>query len=92
LDELTREILTREVLNLWMQFRPTVIWVTHHIFEAVRLSDRVLVMTPRPGYIDTEVPVTLPHPRIETHTEFQLISNQLRASLGLLHQNSTNIQ
>ncbi|MGD2157905.1 MAG: ABC transporter ATP-binding protein [Anaerolineales bacterium] len=91
LDELTREILTWEVLKLWMQFRPTVVWVTHHIFEAVRLSDRVLVMTPRPGSINTEMIVPLTHPRIETNAEFQHISNQLRASLGFLHQNSTNL-
>jgi NitT/TauT family transport system ATP-binding protein len=91
LDELTREVLTREVLALWEQFRPTVIWVTHHIFEAVRLADRVLVMTHRPGHINTEVTVPLTHPRIETNPQYQRISNQLRAALGLLHQAGSNL-
>jgi len=83
LDELTREALTLEMLALWKRFHPTVIWVTHHIYEAVRLADRVLVMTPRPGRIADEVPVPMPRPRTETRDEFQRTIARLRASLGL---------
>jgi NitT/TauT family transport system ATP-binding protein len=83
LDELTREALTLEMLALWKRFHPTVIWVTHHIYEAVRLADRVLVMTTRPGRIADEVPVAMPRPRIETRDEFRSTITRLRTSLGL---------
>jgi NitT/TauT family transport system ATP-binding protein len=95
LDELTREQLTQEVLRLWAgsgrraavsddrsRAQPaTVIWVTHHIYEAVRLADRVLVMTPRPGRIAAEIPVGLPRPRDDRQPEFQAAVAELRALL-----------
>ena len=82
LDELTREELTTEVLRLWHTFRPTVLWVTHHIYEAVRMADRVLVMTPRPGCIRTELAVELPRPRDETAPEFTQLVRALREALA----------
>ena len=81
LDELTRETLIAELLQLWQQFRPTVVWVTHHIYEAVRLADRVLVMTPRPGQIAAEIIIDQPRPRQETHPEFLSIVDALRTQL-----------
>ncbi|MEN8174087.1 MAG: ABC transporter ATP-binding protein, partial [Chloroflexota bacterium] len=81
LDELTREILTGELLALWQQFRPTVVWVTHHIYEAVRLADRVLIMTPRPGRIAADIPISIPHPRDESQPEFHQIITTLREQL-----------
>jgi NitT/TauT family transport system ATP-binding protein len=81
LDELTREILTAELLDIWRQLRPTVIWVTHHIYEAARLADRVLVMTPRPGQIAAEIPVDLPRPRAESQPQFQHIITHIRTQL-----------
>jgi len=81
LDELTRENLTTELLHLWRQFRPTVVWVTHHIYEAVRLADRVLVMTPRPGEIAAEVAIDQPRPRDESQPAFQAIVADLRQKL-----------
>ena len=83
LDELTREELAGEVLALWQTFRPTVLWVTHHIHEAVRLADRVLVMSPRPGTIRAEIPVPLPRPRDDTAPEFQHLVRALRRALGI---------
>ncbi|WP_330999037.1 ABC transporter ATP-binding protein [Mangrovicoccus algicola] len=64
-DELTRERLNAELPPLWETAGATVILVTHSVTEAVRLSDRVLVMTPRPARIAADIPVPLPRPRAE---------------------------
>jgi NitT/TauT family transport system ATP-binding protein len=63
LDEFTREQMHVELLRLWSQQRFTAIFVTHNIFESAFLSDRVLVMTPRPGRIVADVEIDLPRPR-----------------------------
>jgi len=63
LDALTREQMSIDLLKLWQQIRNTVIFVTHSIEEAVFLSDRVIVMTPRPGTIDLDLKIELPRPR-----------------------------
>ncbi len=81
LDELTRERLGLELLSLWERFRPTVLWVTHHIYEAVRLADRVLVFTPRPARLTADLPVPLPRPRREDTPQFQALVRDVRAAL-----------
>jgi NitT/TauT family transport system ATP-binding protein len=63
LDALTRDQMALDLQHLWSRGRKTVLFITHSITEAVLLSDRVLVMTPRPGVIDTIVDVDLPRPR-----------------------------
>jgi NitT/TauT family transport system ATP-binding protein len=65
LDALTREKMGAELLNLWQERRTTVLMVTHSISEALLLSDRVLVLTPRPGRIGLDLAVDLPRPREE---------------------------
>jgi NitT/TauT family transport system ATP-binding protein len=67
------------LLRIWGRFRPTVLWVTHHLPEAVRLSDRVVMMSRRPGRIRAEIPIALPRPRDDTGPEFQAIVRQARA-------------
>jgi NitT/TauT family transport system ATP-binding protein len=65
LDALTRENMGDELLRIWQHERKTVLMVTHSISEALLLSDRVLVFSPRPGRIRTELLVDLPRPRSE---------------------------
>jgi NitT/TauT family transport system ATP-binding protein len=84
LDEMTRERLNSEVLRIWGQTGTTVIFVTHSIPEAVFLSTRVVVMSPRPGRITNVIDIDLPQPRNdqtrETDRYFELVT-EVRESL-----------
>jgi NitT/TauT family transport system ATP-binding protein len=63
LDALTREQMRVDLEELWLSTRKTVIFITHSIDEAVLLSDRVVVMSPRPGKIERVISIDLPRPR-----------------------------
>jgi NitT/TauT family transport system ATP-binding protein len=63
LDALTREVMNSEVLKIWDTTRKTVFMITHSISEAVFMSDRVVVMSPRPGRVIAEIPIALSRPR-----------------------------
>jgi len=63
LDQQTRLLLGDKVLQIQQQLRQTTLLITHNLTEAVQLSDRVLVMTYRPGRLKRIVPIDLPHPR-----------------------------
>jgi len=89
LDEITRNRLDREFSELSARENLTVLFVTHSIYEAVFLSSRVLVMTPRPGSIHAEFGIEAPRPRLDTFRstpEFAAQSAQLSEMLGSVMQ------
>jgi NitT/TauT family transport system ATP-binding protein len=84
LDEITRFRLNNDLLSLWRNLRKTVIFVTHSVFESVYLSERVIVMTARPGRIGSEFRITAPEPRAEdfrTSAEYALYCRKVSAAL-----------
>jgi NitT/TauT family transport system ATP-binding protein len=90
LDEMTRERMNSEVLRIWERTGTTIVFVTHSIPEAVFLSSRVVVMSPRPGRITKVIDVDLPRPRnVETRESsryFEIVTEvreALRAGGGL---------
>jgi len=84
LDALTRERMNAELLRIWSLHQRTVVMVTHSISEAVLLSDRILVFTPRPGRVRAEFAVPLERPRRSTLTAdpaFTQIAQAVRAEI-----------
>jgi NitT/TauT family transport system ATP-binding protein len=85
LDEITRQRLNEELLRLWQQDRWTGLFITHNVYEAVFLSQRVLVMSARPGHIlaDIKVPFTYPrNPDLRATPEFVQIAETISRQLG----------
>jgi NitT/TauT family transport system ATP-binding protein len=87
LDEFTRESLQEQLLDLWSELAATVVFVTHSVSEAVRLSDRIVVMAPRPGRIIDVIDIDLPRPRgpelleaPEFHRYEDLVRDSLRGA------------
>jgi ABC-type nitrate/sulfonate/bicarbonate transport system ATPase subunit len=91
LDALTRRMLQGELLRIWQEYKKTIVFVTHSVAEAVYLSDRVVVMTARPGLVKMIVPIDLPHPRnvasegfrnIERHI-YEVLDEELAKSFSI---------
>jgi NitT/TauT family transport system ATP-binding protein len=84
LDEITRDRMNMELQRIWMETSTSVLFITHSIAEAVFLSDRVLVMSSRPGTIDFDCDIPLPRPRTEATREqddFFHLCAEIRARL-----------
>jgi NitT/TauT family transport system ATP-binding protein len=81
LDELTRTALADELLAIWRQFRPTVLWVTHHLSEAVRMADRIVILSARPGRVQGQIAVPIHRPRDDTAPEFLAVLKAAREML-----------
>ncbi|MHB1175967.1 MAG: ABC transporter ATP-binding protein [Sulfuriferula sp.] len=80
LDAQTRVVMQQILTNMWQRFRLSVLFITHDIDESIFLSDKVYVMTARPGRIKAEIEVPLPRPRVAemtTSNEFLLLKRQL---------------
>jgi NitT/TauT family transport system ATP-binding protein len=85
LDEITRFKLNNDLLTLWQELRRTVIFVTHSVFESVYLSQRIVVMTPRPGRVFAEIAIPAPYPRDEsfrTSADYAGFCRQVAEALG----------
>jgi NitT/TauT family transport system ATP-binding protein len=103
LDAQTREIMQTELLRIWRETKKTVLFVTHQIDEAVFLSDRVFVLTVRPGRIKEEIAIELPRPRelgLKRSPEFvaytdriwKLIEQEVRDGIGLEAQEAAALR
>ena len=85
LDEITRFKLNNDLLALWQELRRTVIFVTHSVFESVYLSQRIVVMTPRPGRVFADIAIAAPYPRDErfrTSAEYAGYCRPVSEALG----------
>ena len=88
LDEITRDHLNEHLIRLWEQTRKTVVFVTHSIAEAVFLSTRIVVMSPRPGRIIEVIDSNLPAERtldIRETPEFLAVAHRVREALRAGH-------
>lgn len=83
LDALTREQLNTELLRIWQSQKKTVLFVTHSVSEAVYLSDKIVVMSARPGTIIEFIDVDLPRPRKRTDPRFTELMVRILRLLGV---------
>jgi ABC-type nitrate/sulfonate/bicarbonate transport system ATPase subunit len=82
LDAFTRMRMQDEVLRLWEARGTTMLFITHDIDEAIYMSDRIVIMTPRPGRIERVITLDLPRPRLRNSPEFLRLRGEI---LELLH-------
>ena len=91
LDALTREQMQVDLLAMWQETKKTVLFVTHSISEAVYLSDRIIVMTPRPGKVREIIDIDISRPRdlnVRDTGEFGAIVHRIRLlfqEMGVIH-------
>jgi len=83
LDAQTRNMLQKELLEIQEETKKTIIFITHSVDEAVYLSDRIIVLTPRPGRICRMFPIDLPRPRDRTSPEFAKLRREVLELINL---------
>ena len=86
LDAMTREKIRADFQFLWMKAKPTVIFVTHSIEEAVQLSTKIAIITPRPGLIDQIIDIELPYPRNIDVKKSSKFTDYVRRIEGIFHE------
>ncbi|MFS0866389.1 ABC transporter ATP-binding protein [Microbacterium sp. 179-B 1A2 NHS] len=90
IDAQTRRVLQQEVLRIWSTQKPTVLFVTHDVEEAVFMSDRVIVLGNRPSEVQADITIDLPRPRawkdVQSHPEFIRLRSRLLGMLGVEDQ------
>lgn len=99
LDVQTRAIMSTELLQLWDQTRPAVVFVTHDLEEAIALADKVVVITAGPGTVKAEFEIDLPRPRVVQEIRFERrftqiyeqIWSALRAEVAEAHARTTRL-
>ncbi|HEY9739631.1 MAG TPA: ABC transporter ATP-binding protein [Coleofasciculaceae cyanobacterium] len=91
LDEMTRSKLNTDLLNLWQEKRWTVVFVTHNIYEAVYLSNRVIVMAPRPGRVVADIAIEAPYPRTEDFRTSRICNEYCREVSARLTEAVTGV-
>jgi len=89
LDEMTRSKLNTDLLHLWSQKQWTVVFVTHNIYEAVYLSNRVIVMAARPGRVVADVAIDAPYPRTEDFRTSPLFNEYCREIGAMLSRSGS---
>jgi NitT/TauT family transport system ATP-binding protein len=85
LDEITRFALNDDLLQMWQTLRTTIVFVTHSVFESVYLSNRIAVMSPRPGHVVTELASDVAYPRgrdFRTSAEYAGLCRRASEALG----------
>ncbi|WP_026840857.1 ABC transporter ATP-binding protein [Citrifermentans bremense] len=92
LDAFTRLHLQDELLRIWTETKPTVVFVTHDLDEAIALGQRVVLMAPQPGRIQKILEVKLPHPRERTEQEFATFRKRLFTEFHLVHQQAAAVE
>ena len=88
LDSQTRSVMQEILTNMWQRLRLSVLFITHDIEEAIFLSDRIYVMTARPGRIKAEMAVDLPRPRLPEITGSTQFLHMVRSIKGLIREES----
>lgn len=86
LDSITRMVMRGELLRIWQAERKTILFVTHDIDEAVQLSDRVVVMSARPGRIQQIVSIDVLHPRDISSPRYLELRDGILGQIGLAHR------
>ena len=89
LDEITRFKLNNDLLELWQRDRFTAVFVTHSVFESVFLSQRIVVMTSRPGRVQNEIMVDAPYPRDAAYRTSPLYNEHCRSVSAALEKSMT---